>query len=594
MLPASVVLDRLLHASAHREEHLQFFLDEVEWAAKVVGIEETDRSYRFSFTENYKALFAFAQRWYAAEVLRASLNFQEQMIVSGVIYDISLSACRKAAQLEQCFAELTDMLDSLARSSMLIFTSQIKPLLQRFNDALVNFEKEYITELIAIEVQARSPVVLAFELEMGLQEMERCDASCHDHKKTRSDVVKGSCLNARVHSGAGFLQLPEAESPRARPRLPSSPRLRLRQLSGAESPCSRQHRSLGEGSPCARQRELSGEMQHASLPSEQAAWPGKPCESQIRRLAASASSSRCKHSGIRVALEKLLAQVSTLNAYINVQGRGREDMNIEVLEAAADAFLNKAGDVHNSHDRGTLRASEAARRYLASNVLSSFADLRNYFAEAGKDILHIDPELGNNVALVQRLAAWEESWELGAQFLVKADMLASLCNVAAQTAEAQRYVPELESLVRDHDAEVFLILPRLVLLFGLAMPEYSALLVSLLPHLFGQSDSHTQQTSTNIWQSAGKQTADLISAFEHVNMSLGHCDTWHKEILVRRAVLGAGQGSCPNDTDRAVDRFMLQLEGFSMELQRHQPGDWNRCCSVLMQCISAASEAARC
>eukprot|EP00930_Biecheleria_cincta_P076559 TRINITY_DN6376_c0_g2_i1.p1 TRINITY_DN6376_c0_g2~~TRINITY_DN6376_c0_g2_i1.p1 ORF type:complete len:642 (+),score=120.19 TRINITY_DN6376_c0_g2_i1:138-2063(+) len=614
--PTSTVLFWLLEASSNRAQNLQGFLDEVERAGRAVDIVATDRSYRSSFTENYKTMFDSHQRWYAADVLRASLNLQEQITVSGVTYDISDLTCQKATDLEQRYAELTDFLDSCAKSSMTSSKPQLKPLLLLFDTAFVYFEKHYITELIEIEIQARSPVVLASDLEMDLQALEKRCPPCKGEKLARSAAVKVP----GVSSAAGLLQLPEPESPRtrrrqpssprfglwqfsgaesptARRRQPSSPRFGLRQFSGAESPCSRQHHSFGEGSPCARQREESAELPEiiatASEPSEQSSWPGTPCQSHIHRLAVSASS-RCKRSSVRAALEKLLAQVSTLNSCINVHGRGREDMTIEVLEAAADAFLTKAMDAEGSGNRRSIRASEAARRYLASNVLASFADLRIYFAEAGKDIMHIDPELGNNTALVQRLAAWEESWELGAQFLVNSDMLESLCNVAAQAADAQRYAPELESLLQDQDAEVFLILPRLVLLCGLAVPAYSALTHSFLPHHFAHVDGSKHRAGGGFRQSADENMTDLMSAFEHVNAVLGRCDTWHKEVFIRRAILGASQGSHLNDTDKEVDRFMLQLEGFSMELQRHHPGDWNRCCSILMRCIAAASEPTSC
>eukprot|EP00930_Biecheleria_cincta_P076560 TRINITY_DN6376_c0_g3_i1.p1 TRINITY_DN6376_c0_g3~~TRINITY_DN6376_c0_g3_i1.p1 ORF type:complete len:621 (+),score=135.39 TRINITY_DN6376_c0_g3_i1:105-1967(+) len=587
----SSVLQRLLEASSHQAENLQGFLDEVEWAARALDIEQIDRGHRSSYSENYYAFFASSQRWYAAEVLHASLSFEEQLVVSGVIYDISRSTCQQAAHLEQCFTELTDMLDNWGSSSMLRCKSQVKPALQLFDAAFAHFERDYIMELIAIEVQARRPVVMASNLAKELEALERHYANCVQRKQAPSDVAKVSCARARAPSMAGLLQLPEADSPCAGRLQPSSPCSRLRHFSGAESPCSlRQHHSLGEGSPCALRREFSGEVPQStdsSQPGARAARPRKPSQNQIHRLAVSASS-RSKHGNIRVVLKKLLAQVSTLNACINVRGRGREDMTVEVLEAAADAFLTKAKDVESSDSSGTLGASEAARRYLTSNILSSFTDLRNYFAEAGEDIMNIDPDLGNNAALIQRLAAWEEYWELGARFLVNSDMLEALCNVAAWAAEAKRCIPELERLLQDQDAEVFLILPRLVLLCGLVVPRQSALIESLLPHHFGQSERQDQESGTSRRQSTSKPMTDLINAFEQVSVMLGG----QNEVLLQRAVLGAGQGNRAKDIDEAVDRFILQLERFSMEMQRQNPEDWNRCCSVLMQCIEAASRTA--
>ena len=42
-------------------------------------------------------------------------------------------------------------------------------------------------------------------------------------------------------------------------------------------------------------------------------------------------------------LEELVARVNDLNACANARGKGRSDMTVEVLEAAAKVFLAQAG-----------------------------------------------------------------------------------------------------------------------------------------------------------------------------------------------------------------------------------------------------------
>ena len=101
---------------------------------------------------------------------------------------------------------------------------------------------------------------------------------------------------------------------------------------------------------------------------------------------------------------------------------------------------------------------------------------------------------------------------------------------------------KLKSLLLKQDVNVFLILPRLVRLCGLAVPKRSALTEGFLPHHFGRSGGRKQEArSSSLRQSSGKHIAGLISALEHVNMVLGHCDLWHRDVLMRRNILGAGQ-----------------------------------------------------
>eukprot|EP00930_Biecheleria_cincta_P069726 TRINITY_DN57435_c0_g1_i1.p1 TRINITY_DN57435_c0_g1~~TRINITY_DN57435_c0_g1_i1.p1 ORF type:complete len:629 (+),score=114.68 TRINITY_DN57435_c0_g1_i1:64-1887(+) len=577
------ILDRLLEAYSQRAESPEVFLEELEWAARASKIKEADRSYRSNFSANYKALFASSPRWYRPEVWEAYLNFEEHIVVNGEHYDLSSSTCHKSGELALSVGTLVGMLNSWARSSILSATPRVKSVLQHFNDAFFEFEKSYIMDLMSVEKQALKPLLTAISLEKDLGVQEERYASCSRPQAARLEIP---CARARAPA---MQLLSDAQSPLAKQRLHShaeSPCSRLRQLSGASS--SRLD-SPGDVSPCSRQRSTSGEMPQIATASQRNMQPIRQCkpdQNQMHRIATSACS-RSKFRSTRSVLEKLLAQISNLNACVNVEGRGREDMTIEVLEAAADAF--SISDSVTERGSNCDQAFEAARRHLASNILCSFADLRNYFATAGENVTRLDPQLRNNIALVQHLAAWEDSWELGARFLVKPELLEGLCHVAAQTAGAQRDVPEFASLLKDQDAELFLILPRLVLLCGLAVPAHFALTANFLPHHFQQSVSGKEDVST-----FSKGMSELVEAFEQVNAMLGASETCNEKVLIHSAILGAGQGhraSGRNDADETVNCFMLRLEGFSMELQRHEPESWNRCCFVLMQCIEAASSA---
>lgn len=43
----------------------------------------------------------------------------------------------------------------------------------------------------------------------------------------------------------------------------------------------------------------------------------------------------------------------------------------------------------------------------------------------------------------------------------------------------------------------------------------------------------------------------------------------------------------------ALQELMHDLEGWSMELQRHSPEDWNECMNVLVQCLSGSQHTER-
>eukprot|EP00930_Biecheleria_cincta_P040024 TRINITY_DN27459_c0_g1_i2.p1 TRINITY_DN27459_c0_g1~~TRINITY_DN27459_c0_g1_i2.p1 ORF type:complete len:651 (-),score=109.85 TRINITY_DN27459_c0_g1_i2:77-1960(-) len=589
----TAVLGRLLAASSQWKEEPQMFLDELDSALQTLKIKECDRSYRSGFSENYKALFARSPRLYSSELLEVCEA--KPIVVNGIVYDLTPATVAKAAAVVQCVDRLLELLRNWSARSILRSAPQVKPLLETFDKTWVLLEDNYIRELMSIEEKAREPLAVALKLEQELRQLETCYVSDFQPRKQRTKLclpIVPASSGQRPPCSGRQRKPSDAQSPCARQRHPSgasdaqSPCSKQRQPSEVDSECASLCHSAIPESPCSRQRQVSTELPSISVAlqlEEPASSFGKAAQSHIRRLARSASS-RCGSKRVRAAMEDLFAQVCRLNAY-----RGRENIEFEVLEAAADAYLSSEQGV-GSECNSAARSSLAAQQLLASTVLSSFVHLREHLSKI-TNIMRIDPQLSNNASLMQRLAAFEESCELGAQFLMKPDLLNALCSVAAEAAGAKHDAPEFRTILEDQDADLFLILPRLVLLRGLASPSHAALVEVFLPHHFGSPASDDQAGNSSTKQGPSEQMQCLMKDFERASEMLGTVGGYHQRTLVRRAVLGfqaEGQG----DVDGAVDRFMLRLEGFSMELQRYRPRDWNRCCSILLQCIEAASNAA--
>merc|ERR1711937_383567 len=84
---------------------------------------------------------------------------------------------------------------------------------------------------------------------------------------------------------------------------------------------------------------------------------------------------------------------------------------------------------------------------------------------------------------------------------------------------------------------------------------------TLLPKRFGAS--------------ADVELAELCEKFKRVSQQA----RWHDFLL--KAIQGPAGG-----TGDSLDAFMLELERWSMELQRSSPKDWNQCSSVIVQCLT--------
>eukprot|EP00930_Biecheleria_cincta_P030558 TRINITY_DN21167_c0_g1_i1.p1 TRINITY_DN21167_c0_g1~~TRINITY_DN21167_c0_g1_i1.p1 ORF type:complete len:612 (+),score=84.64 TRINITY_DN21167_c0_g1_i1:82-1836(+) len=531
----------------------QTFLEQLECTADDLGVEETDRSYRESFTENYKPFFPRVGSRYRAELLHACMRQEAQRMVNDQLYKFSPATLTKSLLLKCSLHQLLDILCSWSTTKQCESHTvpDVRPMLRIFDEAWTEFEKHYISDLIDMEAKARSPIVRAVALERELQALERrCEI-------LTTEAAAKQCVHRGIRHIAASIAQENTE----------------------------RHKTSSDSNAVSLQHCISGSqtlLAAATLPSFESS------ASHIRRLAETASR-RWADTPMRDVLQKLVEQIASLNVRNNIQGRGRGDLDLTVLEKAAEVFLISeptAWSLKECDD--VVAASMAARRFLASQVLFSFLEMRNYFTDVADRILFVDPQLSNNKALVARLTKWEESWEIGERFLLRPALLESFCGLAGQIGRAQRIVPDLTTLLENRDAEFFLILPRLVLIFGFLDSFLMPLSASLLPHHFFFGTEELQLSSV---------MATMFKQFAQVCMELSeaeHSDTWW-QALVRGAMAGPGQthggAGASEQHEATLEGFLRNLEIFSMELQRHIPEDWNRCCSILTCCVDAARHA---
>jgi len=257
--------------------------------------------------------------------------------------------------------------------------------------------------------------------------------------------------------------------------------------------------------------------------------------------------------------------LARLNSVANIRRKGRDDMT--------DAVLVKAIAVLRQCKAKKDPVSEVAIN-LASDVVESFDAIRLYVRQVGECLECVDPNLCKNAGLVARLVDWEESWEVGGQYVQKQELLKSVCNLVAKFKNAQQLVPALTAMCEDCDVELFLVLPRMVWLCYLAEPnQHQSLVASLLPHRFEKGTDTDLLAFGQLFQRVLASISKVVGVQQAEN------------VLVQRAVLGSSsvKSHLPKDE---IENFMLELERWSMELQRKCPEDWNQCSSVLIQCLT--------
>ena len=95
-----------------------------------------------------------------------------------------------------------------------------------------------------------------------------------------------------------------------------------------------------------------------------------------------------------------------INSVANSEGKGRDDLKLEILEAAEDILRKISPD-----------QSKAVRK-LAESIRTSFAKFRSLMRKYEENIEVVDPQLKNNPELVKALDLYEKSWEKGKRYFL--------------------------------------------------------------------------------------------------------------------------------------------------------------------------------
>lgn len=134
---------------------------------------------------------------------------------------------------------------------------------------------------------------------------------------------------------------------------------------------------------------------------------------------------------------------------------GRDDLTNDILLAAEGIF------------RRVSPHQSKAVRVLAERIKKTFLDFRNLLKKYEQNIEVVDPQLKNNVELVEILVEFENTWTYGLTYFMdnkKCHQLIHFSSVIEATGEKHKsFAEQLES----REAEIFFIIPSLLILKSL-------------------------------------------------------------------------------------------------------------------------------
>lgn len=312
-------------------------------------------------------------------------------------------------------------------------------------------------------------------------------------------------------------------------------------------------------------------------------------------------------------LASFLDCLSNLTAKVQLRHRRQDD----TLQSEVLASASRLCHEHGNH----------VTAVLANGVVDSFCAVRTYLRMIEDQIDQAHPDLHKNPGLVEVLTSMRQNWKLFDLWGRRGPANDALNNVVAVARTAMVKMPKFKEMCESCDPELFLVLPRIVLLCFLNAPaKFQEVLQRFLPdHSLGveavcNSSDHDHPaklptiaklpalSSTNdhehqVEPPSSDRMQVLMEKFKsttqklrgaHPRLSL--LDTTDSRglilnQLIQRAILGKCDDSLAAASRHAasstVDVFMLELEGCSHELQRHTPEVWNDFTALFVACIGS-------
>ena len=251
--------------------------------------------------------------------------------------------------------------------------------------------------------------------------------------------------------------------------------------------------------------------------------------------------------------EKLVKLICKINSVANTKGKGRDDLAINILEAAEGLT------------RRMSQNQSKAVRSLAEKIRNSFTTLRSLFRRYDQNIEIVDPQLKNNEDLVEALFNFESSWEKGKTYFLNPKRCSQLVYFSSMIDLLSDKYPRFKDQIECCDAELFLTLPAILVLKCLEN-EDKGICQHFFPPMYDESEN-----SGLIWKRLKRSyTLGKLASYS---------DQEYQQLLEVSIIgmpvdnLARSQTLSPKFDN--MDSSLHKIKHLAMEIHRHKPVEWN-------------------
>jgi hypothetical protein len=209
---------------------------------------------------------------------------------------------------------------------------------------------------------------------------------------------------------------------------------------------------------------------------------------------------------------------------------------------------------------------------LAENIKKTFMQFRELLRKFDENIEMVDPQLKNNLSLVELLFTFEGSWEKGKEYLLNMDKYKQLLYFSQMIEILCEKYKDITEQLESRDPNIFVWIPSILILKSI-YGEDKNICYEYIPNMFDGNDE------------SGKHYNQLKEIKEKLSQKID--DSFTEYNYLEKFILYEENEELSKHISRTeADELLKRMKILSMQMQRIKPTDWNYFFDLAMDSVN--------
>ena len=251
--------------------------------------------------------------------------------------------------------------------------------------------------------------------------------------------------------------------------------------------------------------------------------------------------------------EKFIKIINYLNKIANINGKGRDDLDINILYQSEKVL------------RTVTEVQSISLRKLANNIKITLNDLRFLFRKYNLNIEGVDPQLLNNPELVSKLFNFEQIWEKGKIYLCNKRKYNQLMvfNKIIELVNEKYKGKNIGSLIEESDPKIIIIIPAVLILRSIDNHNYDIIKDYIYNFKKDNNFISVKETIKKVY----KKIKDSYYAYNLFEKLLLFNEEKEEDDIVKEMEKYINLDE--------IKMFIKNIKTLSINMQRDRPSEWN-------------------